>query len=237
MNAITKINIVITNLLEKRKTDEFGAIESLVLLKDQISKRVHQLKTVVSFDESSTTNTSPRKETTQITPKHGVPTLENATLQLLNSTLADIETSLLKNQNIRISSIPSNIKSYKPPFINKDQINHLEHSLQLLNFNDSQDYQLRNEYLKKLNMLYYSEMMAQQETIKDIVNVVKDVESNMESNSQWKKVDQITDDSLLVILDDFQKKISLLERDKLHMENEIVFLKERYNTFIDDKKV
>lgn len=236
MNAITKLNLIITNLLQKTQHDEFGAIDSLVLLKNQITSRVNELRRVHESSNPIPQDTPLSNSPQTLQPTVPItPTLEHATIQLFNSTLADIETSLLKNQNIRISNVPKNTKSFKPKLINQDQINHLEHLLQLMNFEGSDDYQLRNSYLKKLNMLYYTEMMAQQQTIKDIVSVVKDVESSLEIDSRWKKIDQITDDSLLEILGDFQKKIATLEREKLHMENEIIFLKERYNSFIDNK--
>lgn len=231
MNAITKLNLIITDLLQKNENDEFGAVDSLVLLKNQITLRVNELKRLHETVASSETDEKPNVQTPNKIPFN--QTLESVTIQLFNSTIAEIEASLLKNLSIRISDVPTNMKAFKPKFINQDQINHLEHSLQLMNFKGTDDFQLRNSYLSKLNMLYYNEMMAQQQTIKDVVSIVKDVESNMESEERWKKVDQITDDSLLEIIGDFQKKVAELEREKLHMENEIVFLKEKYNSFVD----
>lgn len=220
-----------TELLQKDENDEFGAIDSLVLLKNQITSRVNELRSLQTISTSSETNKEP---ISQISTKEPIDhELESATVQLFNSTIVDIETSLLRNLGIRIVDVPNNTKTFKPKLINQDQINHLEHSLQLMNFKDKEDFQLRNSYLSKLNMLYYNEMMAQQQTIKDVVSIVKDVESNMESDKRWKKIDQITDDSLLEIIGDFQKKVAILEREKLHMENEIVYLKEKYNSFVN----
>ena len=82
-------------------------------------------------------------------------------------------------------------------------------------------------------MFYYSEMLAQQEVIKDVVSVVKDLESGMENNPRWTKVNQINDESVLAMVGEFQQRISNLEREKLHMENEIVKLKERWNNLVE----
>lgn len=231
-------------MLHDGAKDEFGAVDSLMVLKNQITSRIAQLNSMLKektkVDNSNSSGNAKTAEPNKALTAHSpsplpyTSTLQNVSIQLFNSTLADIETSLLKNLNIRISNAPSNTRNFKIPLINKDQINQIEHSLQLLNFKGSDDLKLRNEYLTKLNMLYYSEMLAEQQTIKDVVSVIKDVESIMESDNKWKKVDQITDDSVTEMLGELQQRISGLEREKLHMENQIVRLKERWNTLVEN---
>lgn len=245
--------MLVTRLLQRNVQDEFGVVDSLVVLKNQIASRMSQLQTLIATEQAkqvrnSTNATGKLKAATPASngkdlllkqtsgsPSPGpvLSTLENTSLQLFNSSLAEIETSLLKNLNIKMSDIPSNSRSYKVPMINKSQINQIEHSLQLLNFKGSDDLKLRNEYLTKLNMFYYSEMLAQQEVIKDVVSVVKDLESGMENNPRWTKVNQINDESVLTMVGELQQRISDLEREKLHMENEIVKLKERWNNLVE----
>ena len=246
--------MLVTRLLQRNIQDEFGVVDSLVVLKNQISSRMSQLQTLIAAEQAKqqrkTANSVGRPKALATPASNGkdlllkqtsgssspgpvLPTLENASLQLFNSSLAEIETSLLKNLNIKMSDVPNNTRSYKVPMINKPQINQIEHSLQLLNFKGSDDLKLRNEYLTKLNMFYYSEMLAQQEVIKDVVSVVKDLESGMENNPRWTKVNQINDESVLAMVGEFQQRISNLEREKLHMENEIVKLKERWNNLVE----
>lgn len=78
-------------------------------------------------------------------------------------------------------------------------------------------------------MLYYGEMMNQREFIKDVVDIVKLCESRASIDKDWKKIDQITDDRLLGIVNELQERINRLEREKLHMEHEIITLKEKLN--------
>lgn len=243
-----------TKLQERNVQDDFGVVDSLIVLKNQITSRMNQLQTLIATEQAkqarkATTSTGKSRTAISSTsngkdqllkqpsgsPSPGpiLPTLENASLQLVNSSIAEIETSLLKNLNIRMSEVPNNTRSYKVPMINKSQINQIEHSLQLLNFKGSDDLKLRNEYLTKLNMFYYSEMLAQQEVIKDVICVVKDLEPGMEKNPKWTKVSQINDESVLDIIGELQQRISTLEREKLHMENEIVKLKERWNNLVE----
>lgn len=252
-NAITKLNMLVTKLIQRDVNDEFGVVDSLVVLKNQINTRMNQLQTLIKNQQLKKTGSSANDLNTRITKPetlnslgstkeppmsnssaHTIPSnLENASVQLFNSTVAEIETSLLKNLNINIADVPNTKRAYKVPLINKTQINQLEHSLQLLNFKGSSDLKLRNDYLSKLNMLYYSELLADHEVIKDVVSVVKDLESGMENNKKWVKVNQITDDSVYDTIGELQQRISTLEREKLQMENEIVKLKERWNTLIE----
>lgn len=253
-NAITKLNVLATRILQKDTQDEFGVADSLLVLRNQITSSLNRLQTLIKAEQlkktgtgktesspgklgkfsKSTTgiNTTPLKESSS-SPVPVLPAMENASLELFNSTLAEIETSLLKNLNIRISNVPNNTKNYKFSMINKQEINQTEHSLQLLNFKGSDDLKLRNEYLTKLNMLYYSEMLAEQEVIKDVVSSIKDFELGMENNKKWTKINQINDESVFQVIGELQHKISGLERDKLHMENEIVRLKERWNNLVE----
>lgn len=241
-NAITKLNMLVTKILQENKRDEFGVVDSLEVLRNQITSRLNQLQNLIRYEQmqkkSNTNNTSSKglssiNKTNDLSSISTKPSIENASLQLFHSTIAEIETSLLKNLNIRINEIPNNVNFYKVPMINKAEINQIEHSLQLLNFKGSDDLKLRNDYLTKLNMLYYSEMLADQEVVKDVVTVIKDVESGMENNKKWTKINQINDESAFNIIDELQKKISTLEREKLHMENEIVKLKERWNNLVE----
>lgn len=246
-NSITKLNLLVSDFLQKNQTDEFGALDSLVILKNQILSRINQLKLLHHKEKEKEKKNVKLNDTGTPAVKSNVSTpipsvSQNATItnansnisiQLFNSTLAEIETSLLKNMNINISDVPKNPKSWKVPMINKEQISQLEHSLQLLNFKNSNDTQLKNEYFSKLNMLYYSEMMAQQKIIKDVVTVIKDVETSMETNPSWQKINQITDSGVYDIISDLHKQIAGLERDKIHMENEIVRLKERWHELVE----
>lgn len=229
--------MLVTKILNENKRDEFGVVDSLEVLRNQITSRLNQLENLMRYEQmekkANLTKNSSKGSSSKTNNISTKPLIENASLQLFHSTIAELETSLLKNLNIRANEVPNNIKSYKVPLINKTEINQIEHSLQLLNFKGSDDLKLRNDYLTKLNTLYYSEMLADQEVIKDVVTVIKDVESGMENNKKWTKINQITDESAFNIIDELQKKISNLEREKLHMENEIIKLKERWNNLVE----
>lgn len=214
--AILELNMIIEKIIQKKQheNDEFGVIDSLVVMRKQIESRIDQLRKIKPNSSSLDGNTIVKnKEAVESIP-------------LLNSALADIQVSLLKNLNIRLKDHNS---SKKIPFVNNFEINKIEHELQLLNFKSSHNINHRNELLTKLNMLYYGEMMNQREFIKDVVDIVKLCESRASIDKDWKKIDQITDDRLLGIVNELQERINRLEREKLHMEHEIITLKEKLN--------
>jgi hypothetical protein len=235
--------LLISNLVDKKVPDDFGIIDSLMVLKNQITSRINQLQKLIneSKDTSNKLISSNKNNNTTTTTTTPTKTDNEISLKLSNSIISDIQLSLLKNLNLRINEIPDNIKNknLKIPLINKLEINKNEHELQILNFNNSNDLKLRNHYLNNLNMLYYSELLLYQETIKDIILIIKNMETNIENknieNGNWIKINQINDNSVYNIINDLQIKISNLEIDKLHMENEIVNLKERLNNLMENQ--
>ena len=227
--------MLMTKILERDQGDEFGSMDALNILKNQITSRISQLQSIVDVNVLNTMGHK-ASNTRLATSNNKTDTLENVSLQLFHSIIAEIETSLLKNLRIRMSEVPATTQNYNVQLINRDEIRQLEHHLQLLNFKGSSDLRERNKCLSKLNTLYYSEMIMCHNAVKDVVSVIKDVESGMQNNKRWSKIDAITDDTTVDIIGDLQQKISSLERDKLHMENEIVVLKERSNSELEVTK-
>lgn len=231
-NAITKLNLLINSIVERNLPDDFGVLDSLKVLQNQITSRISQLQKLSTSNISQAPNHVRNNSLPSISIQS---TIGNASLQMLNATIADIQNSLVKNVNVTDSKVS---------LINKEKINHLEHELQLLNFKNSTDLKLKNELLTKLNMLYYSEIVAFQESSTEILNTIKNINLTMSNddndnnkdhdNNHWISINQPNDESTHKVIHGLQMKISALERDKLHMENEIVKLKERWNDLMEN---
>ncbi|GME74382.1 unnamed protein product [Ambrosiozyma monospora] len=175
----------------------------------------------------------------------------NATgeLQLIQALTSRISISLLKNLNVSFNpTAMAPTSTPKVQFIEHQKINDLEHQLQLLNFKEKytkstenmDDLKFKNDLLANLNLIYYSELLANQEFVKELLGSLKLVnqlqltdETNDESTDSG---DKITDKELRDIIQQQQLRISGLERDKIMLENQIVKLKERWNGLVENAR-
>lgn len=239
IDALLSSISLIDNIIDS--TDDSYIIEPLRVFKLQINDRISDLQTLKSkpliispnlIDQTSrTTNVSSIGETT-------------TNVKLLNYMLNEIRVSFIKNINWDITNIPKH-KTYKIPFIDKDKISHLEHSLQLMTIgggNSDKDIKLKNDYLSQLNALYYTELRSCQDCLSDIISVLKADTDQISDFNLIPGVDSDSKENTIIAdpqnetIGKLQRRVNSLEREKIQMEIQIVKLKERWNGLVESAR-
>lgn len=212
---------LIDNLIQS--TDNVSIKDPLIVMKEQIQDRISDLQVV----QSRPVITTKLMENTQSLPSSQSEDVTN--VKLLNYMLNEIKVSFLKNVNLNIDNTPKQ-KTYKIPYIDKDKISHLEHSLQLITIGGGltdKDYRLKNEYLSQLNSLYYTELRSCQDCLSDIMGILKE-----DSNPTQLQSSEPQDE----VIGELQRRVNSLEREKIQMEVQIVKLKERWNGLVESAR-
>lgn len=204
------------------------------VFKQQIQDRIEVLKIVKSkplIGSSRDTDTDASNANKSILSRN-----DSIDVKILKYIINEIKMSFVKNVNINIDSLKSS-KNFKIPFIDKDKISHLEHSLQLLTIGTgtNQDIKLKNEYLTQLNSLYYTELMSTHNCLSDIIRVLKDDSFDSNAGDEESRDDTMIDFQNETI-GQLQKRVNSLERDKMQMELQIIKLKERWNGLVESAR-
>ncbi|VEU19442.1 DEKNAAC100116 [Brettanomyces naardenensis] len=240
--AISGLSDVLSHIKDgKRQNDEkglvlddYGAIRSLEVLKEQINIRIDQL---TQYKREPVHRNSHKEE------------INNSLLggrdEILLNTLVDrINLALIRTLNIDARNDEPISKVH---FIQSEKINALEHKLQILNFKEKsskqttlklEDIQTKNTLLEELNSLYYSELMANHELVKRVVSGIQSLsKNNSESESTETKEIKPTgpqdeNTQLKIAVSELQQRNAELERTKVSLEDQIVLLKERWNNLV-----
>ncbi|KAH3668505.1 hypothetical protein OGAPHI_002259 [Ogataea philodendri] len=212
-SSIALLQDIIDKINEESLINHFNTINSLKTLKLQIEKRIDQLRLVQKSKES--------KQLRDQTPI----IKESSAISVTDTTLTDqIRLLMAKDLNY-------DMETNKVKFIDQEKINQLEHELQLLNFKEKSSKQqtleeakLKTDTLTDLNLVYYSELMASHEFIKDLLKLLG-------TGPQQNDIDQYQE--LKTTIDDLQQKLATQERDRILLENQIIKLKERWNNLVE----
>lgn len=167
-DASSKIDDVIDQLnrSHKSETDEFNTIKSLRVLQSQINSRIAQLRLIDEKGKRSNNNGKSDNQNKGIISQR-----DSIIIQKINKDLID---------TLSIDALHDSTLT-KVPLINNDQINTLEHKIQILNFKEKSLKKLLTQdeivtkckYLSQLNSCYYNEIHVNHEFIKRVVSLIK----------------------------------------------------------------
>ncbi|KAG7841332.1 hypothetical protein KL942_001211 [Ogataea angusta] len=215
-SSIALLQDIIDRIAEESLINHFNTLNSLTTLKSQIVKRIDQLKLVQKSKEYNQ-----QREKTPVKEKELCEEPDNQML------IEHIKLLMVKDLNFDLSS-------NKVKFIEQDKINKLEHDLQLINFKEKsskqqgiEELKVKNSVLTELNLVYYSELMANHEFIRDLLELLKNGPSQ-QSGDQYEQLKNV--------IDQLQQKIATQERDRIVLENQIIKLKERWNNLVESAR-
>lgn len=207
--------------------------ETLAVYREQLTDRISDLETL---------KTHPQPVQGAIVASRGAERTPFEAHQKgdtsLNTYTADlISAAFIRHLNVDIAALPEQ-KAYKIPLVDREKIAQLEHTLQLMAMGSNggasgaTDLKTRNECLTQLNALYYTELKSCQECLGDIISVIK--EDAMEGGvKDVAGIPSSAREAQSAAISALQRRVNHLEREKSHMESQIVRLKERWNGLVE----